>query len=192
MQPEWRAEKTPWGGGVYYDPTRVATDRRRMENGDLSWGRGSPPGSVQPQDPGGGAMPIVAPRQMMTNVVSDTAKLSGGGGLSWSPPECRWFWGHFMTVVPCEDQEKRPLASGTVSDDDIRSPCGGGALPPSDPLLLGGSFRLMLQIHQRCLLRDLGRFPRGIRWCWSMGPWLGTLQDGGVHVRIGICDRRLA
>ena len=39
---------------------------------------------------------------------------------------------------PCEDQEKRALAgtskpsSGTVSDDDSRSPCGGGgALSPS-------------------------------------------------------------
>ena len=42
----------------------------------------------------------------------------------------------------CEDQEKRPLAgtrkpsSGTVSDDDIRSPCGGGALPSS--IVAGG------------------------------------------------------
>ena len=42
--------------------------------------------------------------------------------------------------TPCEDQERRPLAgtmkpsSGTVSDDDIRSPCvgeGGGVLSPS-------------------------------------------------------------
>ena len=39
---------------------------------------------------------------------------------------------------PCDDQEKRPLAgmrqpsSGTLSDDDIWSPCGrGGGLPPS-------------------------------------------------------------
>ena len=73
---------------------------------------------------------------------------------------------------PCEDQERRPLAgtmkpsSGTVSDDDIRSPCVGGHCPL--PLLPGGSFRLMLRMRQRCLLGDLGRFPHGFRWCWSM------------------------
>ena len=71
------------------------------------------------QDPGGRAMPIVTPRRMTNNDVSNTPKLSGGGGggLSWSPPE-------FSVVLveetnaadtsgrecPCDDQEKRPLA----------------------------------------------------------------------------------
>ena len=149
----------------------------------------------------------------MTNDVSDTAELSGGGGGSFGPlhnfggvgrgDQC---WGHFTTGVcgppppppecPCEDQEKQPLAGmnkpvgGTVSEGDTRSPVWGvGALPPSGAA--GGSFRLMLWMHQRFLLSDLGRFPRGFRWCWSTGPWLGTLRDGSVHVRTGIGDRGL-
>ena len=38
------------------------------------------------------------------------------------------------------------------------------------PMLPGGSFQLLLRIHQRCVLGDLGRFPSGFWWCWSMGP----------------------
>ena len=89
---------------------------------------------------------------------------------------------------PCEDQEKRPLAGtnkkpgGTVSEGDIRSPCGGGGGRCPLPFLLRGSFwlmlRLMLRMHQRCLLRDLGWFPRGFRWCWSMGPGWGHSRTG--------------
>ena len=45
-------------------------------------------GTVRPQDPGGGATPVAAPR-IRTNDVSNTAALSGGGGLRWSPPEFR-------------------------------------------------------------------------------------------------------
>ena len=52
-------------------------------------------------------MPIVAPRRMMTNDVSDTAELSGGGGGGLVGPlhnfggvgrgdQC---WGHFTTGV---------------------------------------------------------------------------------------------
>ena len=67
---------------------------------------------------------------------------------------------------------------------------GGGRCPL--PVLPGGSFCSMLRMHQLCLLRDLGRFPRGFRWCWSMGPWLGTFQDGSVRVRTGFGDRGLA
>ena len=87
-------------------------------------------------------MPIVAPRRMMNNVVSNTPELSGGGGGPQSVSS------RMLVVLvdeanaggtPCEDQERRPLAgtmkpsSGTVSDDDIGSPCvgegGGGVVP---------------------------------------------------------------
>ena len=39
--------------------------------------------NVRPQDPGGGAPTIAAPRRMMD--VSDTPELSGGGGTSVGP-----------------------------------------------------------------------------------------------------------
>ena len=107
-------------------------------------------------------MPIVSPRRMTSEDVSGTPKLSGGGGaqLAGDTPgrEC-----------PHEDLGMRPLigtkkpSGGTVSDDDSRSSCGRGALP-------GGSFRLMLQVHLHYLLRDLSRFPHGLRLCGSMGP----------------------
>ena len=45
---------------------------------------------------------------------------------------------------------------------------------------------LRLQVHQRCPLGDLRRFPHGFRWCWSRMPILGTLHVWGVHVRIMI------
>ena len=86
-------------------------------------------------------MPIVSPRRITTNDVSNTPKLSGGGG---GEPQLVPSRNSVVLVeetnardtsgreCPCEDQEKRPLAgmrkpsSGTVSDDDIRSPSGGG------------------------------------------------------------------
>ena len=103
-----------------------------------------------------------------------------------SRPEC-----------PCDDHKRQPLAhmtthGGAVSEGDTRSPCGGGGGGCPLPVLPGGSFRLRLRRHLLCLLRDLGRFPRGFRWCWSMGPWLGTLQDGSVRVMMGFGDRGLA
>ena len=124
-------------------------------------------------------MSIVAPRRMTNDDVSSTPELSGGD-LSWSPPEFRWCWSRRPWAgdmpgreCPGEDHEMRPLAgtskpsSGTVSDDNSMSPCGGGGgCPPS--------------------------VVAGCRWCWSMGPWLGTLHDGSVHVKIGIGDRGLA
>ena len=151
-------------------------------------------------------MSVAAPRVMKTDDISDTAELfrGGGGGAPVVPsrtsvvlveetsagdtsrPEC-----------PCDDQETQLLAGtngplgGTVSEGDTRAPCGGGERCPL-PVLPGGSFRLVLRRHQFCLLRDLGRFPRGFRWCWAMGPWLGTLQDGSVRVRTGFGDRGLA
>ena len=134
-----------------------------------------------PNCPGGGGGAPLVPSRISVVLVEET------NAGDTSRPEC-----------PCDDQENRPLG-GTVSEGDTRSPCGGGGvLPPGGggccplPVLLGGSFRLMLRIHQLCLLRDLGRFPRGFRWCWSMGPWLGTLQDGSVHVRTGIGDHGAA
>ena len=47
----------------------------------LIWGEGFASrvsGNVRPQDSGGGAMPIVAPRRMMNNDVSNTPELFGG------------------------------------------------------------------------------------------------------------------
>ena len=95
MQPGWREEKTP--AGVHYDPTpgdtRPTEDgKRRLIRGEGFSSRVS--GTVRPQDPGGGATPVAAPRRIMTNDVSNTAKLFGGrgGGLRWSPPEFRLCW----------------------------------------------------------------------------------------------------
>ena len=123
-------------------------------------------------------MSIVPPHRMMINDVYDTPELSRGWeeGPQLVPSRV------LVVLVegtiaedtpgrgcPGEDHEMSPLADTrkpsieTVSDDDSRSPCGGGHCPI--PLLPGGSFRLMLQMHQRCLLRDLNRFPRGLRWC---------------------------
>ena len=71
------------GGGVHYDPTSggdgpTEDGKRRLIRREGFASRVS--GTVRPQDPGGGATPVAAPRQMMTNDVSDTAGLSGGGG----------------------------------------------------------------------------------------------------------------
>ena len=144
----------------------------------------------RPECPGGGATPVAASRRIRTDDVSDTAELSRGwGGGSVGPlqnagdtsrPEC-----------PCDDQEKQPLAGtnrplgGTVSDVDTRSPCGGGggALPPSGTA--GGLLPVDVTEYQLCLLRDVGRFPRGFRWCWSMVPWLGTREDEYWRPRAG-------
>ena len=92
MQPGWRAGGggLRWGGGrVRYDPILggdgpTEDGKRRMIRREGFASRVS--GTVRPQDPGGGATPVAAPRWMMTNDVSHTAGLSGGGGLSWSPP----------------------------------------------------------------------------------------------------------
>ena len=100
-----------------------------------------------------------------------------------------------LSPVPCSQRAAGHMLSGFEPypvSCDTRSTCGGGGGHYPLPVLPGGSFRSMLRMHQLCLLRDLGRFPRGFRWCWSMGPWLGTLQDGGVRVRTGFGDRGLA
>ena len=69
--------------GVYYDPT--SGGERPTENGKWRLIRGEGfasrvSGTVRPQDPRGGAMPIAAPPRSRINGVSDTAELSGGGG----------------------------------------------------------------------------------------------------------------
>ena len=107
MQPGWRTEKTPGGGGVQYDPTpgdaRPTEDgKRRLIRGEGFASRVS--GTVRPQDPGGGATPVAAPRRIRTNDVSDTAELSGGGSVGplqnfggvGRGDQC---WGHFTTGV---------------------------------------------------------------------------------------------
>ena len=89
-------------------------------------------------------MPIVPPRRMMSDDVSGTPELSGGGGEPQLVPSR-------VSVVlveeamagdtpgrecPGEDLEMRPFtgtkkpSGGTVSDDDSRSPCGGGGTLP--------------------------------------------------------------
>ena len=114
MQPGWRAEKTPGGGGgggVHYDPTpgdaRPTEDgKRRLIRGEGFTSRVS--STIRSQDPEGGATPVAAPRQIRTDDVSDTAKLSrgGGGGLRWSPSEFRWCW------------SRRPML-GTLHDRSV-------------------------------------------------------------------------
>ena len=123
-------------GGVHYDPTSgvarpTADGKRRLIRGEGFASRIS--GTVRPQDPGGGATPVAAPRLMTTDDISDTTELLRGGGAPVVPsrisvvlveetsrPEC-----------PCDDQERQPLVGGAVSEGDTRSPWGGGALPSS-------------------------------------------------------------
>ena len=95
-------------------------------------------------------MSIVPPRRMRSNDVSDTPELSGGGGgvssrVSVVLVEETMAGDTPGRECPGKDHEMSPLAgtkkpsSGTVSDDDSRSPCvcvGGGGLCPL-PLLPG-------------------------------------------------------
>ena len=80
MQPEWQAEKTR---GVHYDPTPGVTrstegGKQRLIQGEGFASRVSD--TVRPQDPGGRAMSIAAPRLMKTDDISDTAELFRWGG----------------------------------------------------------------------------------------------------------------
>ena len=59
-----------------------------------------------PQDPGGGATPVAAPRLMKTNGISDTTELLRGGGTSSGSLQNLGGvgrgdqgWGHFTTGV---------------------------------------------------------------------------------------------
>ena len=160
-------------------------------------------GNVRPQDPGGGAMLIVAPRRMMTNDVSNTPGLSGGGAqlvpsrISVVLVEDTNDGDTSGWECLCEDQEMRPVAgtrkpsSGTVSDDDIRSSCGGGGGLPSS-VVAGGLLPVDVTDTPTLYVEGLLSVPSRISVVLVDGRWLGTLQDGSVHMRMGICDRRLA
>ena len=92
--------------------------------------------NVRPQDPGGGATTIAAPRRMMDIDVSDTPELSGGtsvgpltdfggvgrGGHSWGTPRLG---------CPCDEQSERQPARVTVSDNSLGLTCVGGTLSHS-------------------------------------------------------------
>ena len=111
--------------------------KRRLIRG--GGGGGSPPGSVVMFDPGGGAPTIAAPRRMMDVDVSDTRKLSGGGGGPQSVPsrisvvlvEEAMAGGTPRLECPCDDQRERQPARGTVSDNSLGSPCVGVTLSHS-------------------------------------------------------------
>ena len=60
----------------------MADGKRRLIRGEGFPSRVS--GTVRPQDPGGGATPVAAPRLMKTDDISDPTELLrgwGGGGL---------------------------------------------------------------------------------------------------------------
>ena len=127
-------------GGIYYDPTSAGGKRRLIrEEGFVS--RVSD--HVRPRDPGGGGtVPTVLPRRMTNDDVSDTPKLSGGGGPQSVPSTVSAVWVEETMVgdtpgreCPHEDLGMRPqigtekMSGGTVSDADTGSPYGRGALP---------------------------------------------------------------
>ena len=115
-------------------------------------------------------MPIVAPRRMTNNDVSNTPKLSGGGGgLSWSPPEFRWCWSRRPMLGTLQDgsvrvrikrcghwlaQESRQVGLCLMTTLGRCAGGGGGALP-SSVVARGAPSRLMLRMQQRCLLRSV-------------------------------------
>ena len=74
--------------------------------------------------------------------------------------------GGFIMISPRMGAERRQTENG----GKIAAASGGG--------------NTGLQVHQRCPLGNLSRFPRGFRWCWSRRPILGTLHVWSVHVRI--------
>ena len=74
--------------------------------------------------------------------------------------------GEDVKIMRCRRYTRKP-SSETVSDDDSRSPCGGGALPP--PVVAGGLLPVDVTDAPALSVRDLNRFPRGFRWCGSMG-----------------------
>ena len=77
----------------------TAGGKRRLIRGEGFASRVS--GTVRPQDPGGGAKPVVAPRLMKTENISDTTKLLKGGGVSSGSLQNLGDqgWGHFTTGV---------------------------------------------------------------------------------------------
>ena len=102
--------------------------------------------NVRPQDPGGGAPTLAAPRRMMDIDVTNAPELSEGGGGPQSVPsrisvvlvEEAKAGGTPRRECLCDDQDIRSLAgvakpaSITVYDDSLGSPCIGGTLSSSD------------------------------------------------------------
>ena len=67
------------GGGVHYDSTSgvarpTAGEKRQLIRGE--WFASRVSGTVRPQDHGGGATPIAAPRLMKTDNISNTTELT--------------------------------------------------------------------------------------------------------------------
>ena len=133
---------TPGGDGA------SSYGKRRLIRGEGFATRIS--GNVRPQEPGGGALTIAAPRQMMDVDVSDTPELSGGGGggaqsvpsrISVVLVEEAMAGGTPRLGCPSDDQRERQPARGTTVLD--RRVLGGRCPIPGLPVL-------MLQMHQRC------------------------------------------
>ena len=147
--------------------------------------------NVRPQDPGGGAPTLAAPRRMMDIDVTDAPELYGGGGPQLVPSR--------ISVVLVEEaiagdtprlgcprgvQSERQPARVTVFKNSLRSQCVEGTLSPS---------RITdLDTTNTPAVGGLRRFPHGFRWCWSKRPKLGALHDGSVHVMTKIYGRWLA
>ena len=141
----WRVEKTPGGeGALYYDPTPggdgpTEDGKRRLIRGEGFASRVS--GNIRPQDAGGGAMLIVAPRRMTKNDVSNTPELSGGGGGAQLVPSqisAVLVDGTMAGDTPGREcpREDRDVAGGPVGPDGtlkVLEPLEHSVLDHADP-----------------------------------------------------------
>ena len=131
MLPGWRAEKTP-GGYIMISP-RVAAERHRAENGDWISSK------IGPQDPGGGATRIAAPRGVVDMEVTSSPMSSVVEPQS-VPSR--------ILVVLVEETKVRgteclvsprvasPASVNVVGGRNV-SPCVVGTLSPSDSVAVG-------------------------------------------------------